>query len=131
MDNDELRTTPEIIEKVFLEMRRARRVKAIESYSESAPQMILQLFIILKRLCLSGSVDEQNMLHPTNEGNLNLKLYDIMNILQFFCLNNLNGYIICSKDNLSLIHSNCVCVPPFLVCIGVEKQLQSTGSQHI
>ena len=83
MDNDELRTTPEIIEKVFLEMRRARRVKAIESYSESAPQMILQLFIILKRLCLSGSVDEQNMLDPTNEGNLNLKLYDIMNILRF------------------------------------------------
>ena len=73
MDNDELRTTPEIIEKVFLEMRRARRVKAIESYSESAPQMILQLFIILKRLCLSGSVNEQTMLDPTNDGNLNLK----------------------------------------------------------
>ena len=83
MDNDELRTTPEIIEKVFLEMRRARRVKAIESYSESAPQMILQLFIILKRLCLSGSNNEQNMLDPTNEGKLNLKLYDIMNILKF------------------------------------------------
>ena len=82
MDNDELRTTPEIIEKVFLEMRRARRVKAIESYSESAPQMILQLFIILKRLCLSGSNNEQNMLDPTNEGKLNLKLYDIMNILR-------------------------------------------------
>ena len=88
MDNDELRTATEIIDKVFLEMRRARRVKAIESYSESAPQMILQLFIILKRLCLSGSNNEQNMLDPTNEGMLNLKLYDIMNILKFFCLNN-------------------------------------------
>ena len=83
MDNDELRTSPEIIDKVFLEMRRARRVKAIESYSESAPQMILQLFIILKRLCLSKSVDKQTMENPTNEGKLSSKVYAIINILKF------------------------------------------------
>ena len=81
MDNDELRTSPEIIDKVFLEMRRARRVKAIESYSESAPQMILQLFIILKRLCLSESVDKQTMEDPKNEGKLVSKVYVIMNII--------------------------------------------------
>ena len=83
MDNDELRTSPEIIDKVFLEMRRARRVKAIESYSESAPQMILQLFIILKRLCLSESVHKQTMEDPKNEGKLVSKVYVIMNILKF------------------------------------------------
>ena len=82
MDNDELRTSPEIIDKVFLEMRRARRVKAIESYSESAPQMILQLFIILKRLCLSESGDKQTLKDPTNEGKLGSKVYVIMNILK-------------------------------------------------
>ena len=124
MDNDELRTSPEIIDKVFLEMRRARRVKAIESYSESAPQMILQLFIILKRLCLSESVDKQTMEDPKNEGKLVSKVYVIMN-------NNLKGYIICYKVNPILIFSYCLCFPPFLVCVGVEKQLQSTGSQHI
>ena len=121
MDNDELRTSPEIIDKVFLEMRRARRVKAIESYSESAPQMILQLFIILKRLCLSGSDNGKNILDPRNEGKLGSYVYAIMNII-------INAYIVCSKYNIILIHSNCVRVPPFLVCVGVKKQLQSTGS---
>ena len=79
MDHDELKTSPEIIDQVFFEHRRARRIKAIESYSESAPQMILQLFIILKRLCSSESDDEQ-----TNEGKLGLLVYAIMNILTFF-----------------------------------------------
>ena len=83
MDNDELRTSPEIIDKVFLEMRRARRVKAIESYSESAPQMILQLFIILKRLCLFGSDNGKNILDPRNEGKLGSYVYAIMNIIKF------------------------------------------------
>ena len=86
MDNDELRTSPEIIDKVFLEMRRARRVKAIESYSESAPQMILQLFIILKRLCLSGSDNGKNILDPRNEGKLGSYVYAIMNIIKLFML---------------------------------------------
>ena len=86
MDNDELRTSPEIIDKVFLEMRRARRVKAIESYSESAPQMILQLFIILKRLCLSEAVNKQTMENATNEGKLGSKVYAIINILKFITL---------------------------------------------
>ena len=83
MDNDELKTSPENIEQVFLETRRARRVKAIESYSESAPQMILQLFIILKRLCLSESADEEAKTDPTDEGKLGSKVYTIMNILKF------------------------------------------------
>ena len=50
-DNEKLKLNPEIIVEVFDEIRRSRRVKAVESYSESAPQMILQLFIIVKRMC--------------------------------------------------------------------------------
>ena len=80
MDNEELKTSPENIEQVFLEKTRARRVKAIESYSESAPQMILQLFIILKRLCLSESADEEAKTDPTNAGKLGSIVYAIMNI---------------------------------------------------
>ena len=33
------------------EIRRSRRIKAIESYAESAPQMILQIFILCRRVC--------------------------------------------------------------------------------
>ena len=52
-----------------------------------------------------------------------------MNIRKFnSLLLELTDYIICSEDNLILISSHRVCVPSFLVCVGVEKQLQSTGS---
>ena len=44
-------TTLEIMDSVDDEIRRSRRVKAIESYAESAPQMILQLFIICRSVC--------------------------------------------------------------------------------
>ena len=50
-DNKELKANPEIFDDVMDEIRRSRRIKAVESYSESAPQMILQLFIICKRMC--------------------------------------------------------------------------------
>ena len=50
-DNKELRANPEIFDDILDEIRRSRRIKAVESYSESAPQMILQLFIICKRMC--------------------------------------------------------------------------------
>ena len=44
-------TTLEIMDTVDDEIRRSRRIKAIESYAESAPQMILQLFIICRSVC--------------------------------------------------------------------------------
>ena len=50
-DNKELRANPKIFDDILDEIRRSRRIKAVESYSESAPQMILQLFIICKRMC--------------------------------------------------------------------------------
>ena len=55
-------TTLEIMDIVDDEIRRSRRIKAIESYAESAPQMILQLFIICRRAC---SEKEE-----TNNGNI-------------------------------------------------------------
>ena len=44
-------TTLEIMDTVDDEIRRSRRIKAIESYAESAPQMILQIFILCRRVC--------------------------------------------------------------------------------
>ena len=49
--NNSPHTTPGLIDQIADESRRAKRVKAIESYTESASQMILQVYILCKRMC--------------------------------------------------------------------------------
>ena len=49
--NNSPHTTPGLIDQIADENRRAKRVKAVESYAESASQMILQVYILCKRMC--------------------------------------------------------------------------------
>ena len=49
--SEALEKNPLLIDEISDEIRRAKRIKSVESYTESAPQMILQLYIILKRRC--------------------------------------------------------------------------------